>query len=231
MKQGLVLDRVVLLGRTFEEYVRFFSLQPPDLAGRRIVDIASGVSSFCAEAAEQDLNATGCDLIYELDPAQIQERCENDLDLITQSIGKLPVYRWDFYQTPEQMRRFRQKAYRLFLADYTNHRGTRYVPGKLPSLPFRDGQFDLALVSYLLFVYEDQLSYEFHRNSILEIMRVTADEARIYPIVTFEAQSSDYLPRLRADARLKQFEFQVHQTDFEFLRNSNQVLIVRRAAR
>ena len=32
-------------------------------------------------------------------------------------------------------------------------------------------------MSYFLFAYQDRLSYEFHRDSILEIMRVTRGEA------------------------------------------------------
>src|SRR5262245_20172960 len=49
MKQGLVLDKVVLLGRTLDEYQRFFALNLESLRGRAILDVASGVSSFCAE--------------------------------------------------------------------------------------------------------------------------------------------------------------------------------------
>ena len=33
-KQGLVLDKVVLLGRTLDEYVRFFGLDPAALRGQ-----------------------------------------------------------------------------------------------------------------------------------------------------------------------------------------------------
>ena len=50
MKQGLVLDKVVLLGRTLEEYRRFFALEVEKLRGKAILDVAAGVSSFCAEA-------------------------------------------------------------------------------------------------------------------------------------------------------------------------------------
>jgi hypothetical protein len=46
-------------------------------------------------------------------------------------------------------------------------------------LPFADSEFDPTLVSYLLFAYQDRFDYEFHRDSILEIMRVTRGEARI----------------------------------------------------
>jgi len=41
-KRGLELDRVVLLGRTFEEYRRYFLLEPDDLIGKRVLDVAGG---------------------------------------------------------------------------------------------------------------------------------------------------------------------------------------------
>jgi len=49
-KRGLQLDRVVLLGRTFDEYRRYFLLEPEELVGKTVLDVAGGVSSFCAEA-------------------------------------------------------------------------------------------------------------------------------------------------------------------------------------
>ena len=49
-KRGLQLDRVVLLGCTFEEYRRYFLLEPDLLIGKKVLDVAGGVSSFCAEA-------------------------------------------------------------------------------------------------------------------------------------------------------------------------------------
>jgi hypothetical protein len=82
-------------------------------------------------------------------------------------------------------------------------------------------------VSYFLFAYQDRLDYEFHRESILQIMRVTRDEARIYPTVTFEAQPSEYVPMLQSDPALNGFEFTEIKTDFEFLVSSNSFLRVR----
>src|SRR5207247_869301 len=193
MKQGLVLDKVVLLGRSFEEYVRYFALDPATLPGKAILDVAAGVSSFCAEAHQHGLNVTALDLIYERSLEDIAAHCQPDLDHVLQRIGELRTYRWDFYKSPETLRSYRERAYQTFLADYQAHRGTRYLPGKLPQLPFRDGQFDLTLVSYLLFVYEDQFDYAFHHQSLREIMRVTKGEARIYPLVSFEAKRCRYL--------------------------------------
>ncbi|HXJ74720.1 MAG TPA: hypothetical protein VNM37_17835 [Candidatus Dormibacteraeota bacterium] len=225
-KQGLVLDRVMLLGRTFEEYLRYFAIEPADWRGKAILDVASGVGSFCAEANERGWNVRACDPIYELAPADIRARCEPDLDHVVQALQGLSTYRWDFYQTPERLRQYREKAYRTFLDDYERHQGTRYVAGCLPKLPFGEGQFDLALVSYFLFVYEDLFAYEFHRESVLQIMRLTRQEARFYPIVSFEGRRSTYLDRLREDPLLRHLRFEEVRTDFEFLINSNWYLRV-----
>jgi hypothetical protein len=39
------------LGRTFEEYVRLFDLDPEALVGRRVLDCPSGPASFVAEGS------------------------------------------------------------------------------------------------------------------------------------------------------------------------------------
>ncbi len=232
MVKGLKLDKVVLLGRTLEEYLLFFGLAAADLEGREVLDVASGVSSFCAEANARGWRVTAFDRIYGWTPAQIAGQGRDDLQTVVREIGAAGTYRWDFYQTPQRMGEYRERARRIFLEDYEADRAGRcgrYVAGELPRLPFADGQFDLVLVSYLLLVYEEQFSYEFHRDSIRELMRVTRGEARIYPTVTFEAEPSEYLARLRRDPMLKEFALCEVATDFEFLRGSNSYLSIRRA--
>ncbi len=63
-RQGLVLDKVVLLGRTFEEYARYFGLDTSALHNQRVLDVAAGVSSFCAEANLRGIRTTAFDQIY-----------------------------------------------------------------------------------------------------------------------------------------------------------------------
>jgi hypothetical protein len=219
-KQGLDLKRVVLLGRTLEEYRRFFALDLKAVRGNKILDVASGVSSFTAEMCALGFDVTAFDRIYAASADEIRTRCQPDLDEVTRDIGAKPVYRWDFYKNPEGMREFRERAYKAFLDDFTRRR-ERYMAGELPRTPFRDRQFDLTLASYLLFVYEDQLSYEFHKATMRELMRVSSGEIRIYPIVTFEAEPSKYLQRITNEAEFADWKFEVVPTDFEFLRNSN----------
>jgi SAM-dependent methyltransferase len=231
MKESLELKKVVLLGRTLDEYARYFGLDLNVLSGQAVLDIASGVSSFCAEANERGIAVTAFDLIYEFDPGQIRAQCEPDLDFVVAEIGKVKAYKWDFYKSPAGMRAYREVAYKKFLADYAAHR-ERYVAGRLPKLPFPDGHFDLALASYLLFVYEEQppFNYEFHKQSLLEIMRVTRREARIYPLVNFRAERCSFVDRIKADPELRHLQFAEVKTDFEFLAGSNYYLQIRRAS-
>lgn len=227
-KQGLDLNRVVLLGRTLEEYRRFFGLNLEQLRGRRILDVAAGVSSFTAEARAQGLDVTAFDRIYSVPVEELERRCAHDLDEVAASIGDKPVYKWDFYKSPQGMRTFRERAFRAFIEDFKKERD-HYVAGELPDLPFGSGEFDLTLVSYLLLVYEDHLSYEFHTQTLRELLRVTGGEIRIYPVVTFEAMPSGYLERLRAE--FADCEFRIVATDFEFLRGSASYLKVVRGCK
>jgi len=100
-----------------------------------------------------------------------------------------------FLQKSRAYARTARTRIRYFFSDFKIH-PQRYVARELPELPFADDEFDLTLVSYLLFAYQERFDYEFHRDSILEIMRVTRGEARIYPTVTFEAKPSEYIPML-----------------------------------
>src|SRR5215467_12632128 len=134
-KRGLQLDRVVLLGRTFEEYRRYFLLQPDELIGKRVLDVAGGVSSFCAEANNLGIKVTAFDPIYSLSPANIKKRSQKDLELVYRTIGLVPTYRWGFYKNPDYMHALRARASSIFFSDFKSH-PQRYVAGELPRLPF-----------------------------------------------------------------------------------------------
>ena len=228
-KRGLQLNKVVLLGRTFEEYCGYFLLEPQKLAGKHVLDVGGGVSSFTAEANARGIPATSVDPIYTLSTAEIAQRAGPDLDHVIEAVRDLPTYRWTTYRNPEHVRDLRERALKSFLHDYPLHR-ERYVAASLPHLPFSEGVFDLTLVSYFLFVYQDHFDYEFHRAAILELMRVTSGELRIYPTVTFEAEQSAHLSRLRHDPACRELHFEEVRTNFEFLVNSNSFLRITRHA-
>jgi 2-polyprenyl-3-methyl-5-hydroxy-6-metoxy-1,4-benzoquinol methylase len=46
-------------------------LEPGDLVGKKVLDVAGGVSSFCAEASQLGMKVTSFDPIYSLAPEKI----------------------------------------------------------------------------------------------------------------------------------------------------------------
>jgi hypothetical protein len=64
------------------------------------------------------------------------------------------------------------------LGEYKKRKGKaegRYVVGEIPKVSFHADQFDIAICSYLLFLYLDQFTYELHLESILETLRVASE--------------------------------------------------------
>jgi hypothetical protein len=227
MKDRIELKDVALLGRTFTEYCTYFQLTANDLASGPILDVGAGLSSFSSEARACGFNVTATDPIYALEPDAIATKSIADLDHVVRQMPEvMHKYNWTFYRDLEELRRYRADARRMFLADYVKDR-TRYVPSELPAMPFGDKEFSLALVSYFLFLYDEEFSYEFHRASILELARVTRREIRIYPLANLRAIRSPYVEKLKRDPACAGLAFDVIHSDFEFVKNSDQLLVIR----
>ncbi len=133
-------------------------------------------------------------------------------------------YRWSFFADPEDHQRSRSAVVARFTADRRAH-PERYVPGELPHLPFADNAFELTLSSHLLFSYADRLDLAFHRNGIFELMRVTRDELRIFPLVAMGAVGYPYLDQLLAQLADHGITTQVADVDYEFQASGNQMLV------
>lgn len=115
-----------------------------------------------------------------------------------------------------------------FLDDYASGRAVgRYVAAQLPSLPFDDDAFDLALCSHYLFLYGDQLSEDFHLASIRELCRVSC-EVRLFPLVELGTVRSRHLEAVIRRLRSDGYEVSVETVAYEFQRGANQMMRVRR---
>jgi len=223
-------DEVVLLGRTFDEYVGMFGLDEATLRGNHILDAASGVSSFCAEASAQGYRVTASDRIYTLSADEIERKCSRDLDnMIVQLAGITQNYVWDTFADLNALRAQREKAYRGFAADYRQHRHTRYIMTEYPNSGFADGQFDLALVSHFLFLYDEQLDYDFHRRTLLELLRI-AREVRLFPLVNMRTERASAVAKLQTDPAFSAYNIRIVPVDYEFIRNSREMMVIQSAS-
>jgi hypothetical protein len=222
-------DEVILLGRTFDEYVGMFGLDESTLRTSHILDAASGVSSFCAEANAQGYRVTASDRIYTLGADEVERKCSRDLDnMIVQLAGIRENYVWDYFADLDALRAKREQAYRGFVADYRQHGHSRYITTEYPNSGFADGQFDLALVSHFLFLYDEQLDYDFHRRTLLELLRV-AREVRLFPLVNLRTERASAVAKLATDPVFSAYTIRIVPVAYEFIRNSGEVMVIRRA--
>jgi hypothetical protein len=159
---------------------------------------------------------TSCDQLYEFSAEQIRERIAATAEqIVEQTELSRDEFVWIEIRSPEDLRRVRMAAMEEFLADYdAGLKDGRYIPASLPSLPFADGSFDLAVCSHFLFLYSEQLGEQFHEDAVLELCRV-ADEVRIFPVLALGGVASPHV--VSTTATLKDLDCQNAETQSECL--------------
>jgi ubiquinone/menaquinone biosynthesis C-methylase UbiE len=101
------------------------------------------------------------------------------------------------------------------------------VNAGLPSLPFADGAFDLALCSHFLFLYSQQHDAAFHVQSMRELCRV-AREVRVFPLLALGGQPSPHLGAAREALTAEGWHSSIERVPYEFQRGGFEMLRVRR---
>ena len=208
-----------------------FDLAPDDVAGS-VLDCASGPSSFNAEATSKGYRIVSCDPIYRFSAGEIASRIEETYEVVLAGARTNKArYVWDSISSPEELGEIRMATMRRFLADFTQGFALgRYRPDALPDLGFEDDEFDLALCSHLLFTYSEQLTLDFHVASIKEMCRV-ADEARIFPLLTYDGEQSPRLVPVVEELQAQGYETTVRPVPYEFQRGGDLLLSVSRQYR
>jgi hypothetical protein len=222
----LKLDKVVPFGRSFDEYVRMFNLSTHDLQ-KRILGVGDGPASFNAEGTQLGYDITSIDPIYQFNSQLIKQRFEQVVDSIIQQVENTPNdWVWTYHQSPKILRENRVNALNKFLEDYSQGKQERrYQVGELPHLNLPNGSYHLALCSHFLFLYSDHYDYQFHLESILEMLRISS-EVRIFPLLTLMLEKSPYLPLIQQDLRAKGYQISVVKTAYEFQKGGNEMLVI-----
>lgn len=228
MTRHLDIKDIALVGRIYDEYRLIFQLHDADLAQGKILDIAAGTSSFCAEASRRGYGVTAADRIYGSPIETIEAAFIATMeDIMRQMPGLAHQYRWDYFQDPQCLQEVRTRAFRLFKEDYCRQGASRYVPAVLPATGFKDKEFILTLVSHFLFLYDDRLDYAFHRQTILELLRITSGEIRIFPVVNLAGERSAWVEALLRDPELSALSMEIKQVDYEFLKKAKEMMSLR----
>ncbi|HLO49893.1 MAG TPA: SAM-dependent methyltransferase [Kamptonema sp.] len=224
---GLKLETVIPWGRSLDEYIAMFHLTASD-RHLAILDCAGGPASFNVEMTRQGNNVISCDPIYQFTADDIAKRIQECYQTVVNGTkANLNCYNWTDIESPEKLGEVRMTAMQQFLEDLPGGiEQHRYIIGELPSLPFTNRQFDLALCSHFLFTYADHLSAEFHLASILELCRV-AQEVRIFPLLKLSGETVPIIPLLLQELEARGYTALIAEVCYEFQKGGNQMLQIR----
>ncbi|MBD2578778.1 SAM-dependent methyltransferase [Oscillatoria sp. FACHB-1406] len=218
------LNEVVPWGRTLGEYQTMFSLSEAELK-TQILGCGDGPASFNAEMKQKGYSVISIDPIYQFSTEQIRQRvCETYDPIISQVQQDEKRYVWQNFRNAEALGKARLAAMEAFLLDYeSGKKEGRYLFQALPVLEFSERAFQLCLCSHLLFLYSEQLSLEFHLNSVLELLRV-AEEVRIFPLLKLDCEPSPYLEPVLQELDKRGYRWGIHTVAYEFQKGGNQML-------
>ncbi|MCL6605471.1 MAG: class I SAM-dependent methyltransferase [Paenibacillus sp.] len=224
----LDLDRIVFLGRTFDEYMSMFDLKERELADRKILDCPAGACSFTAKANQMGTDTTAADIAYYHTTEELAEKGRKDLEHAMHELDKVKDnYLWEHFKSIDDLRKARVEA----LTDSTKDRSSApecYVPVVMPELPFPDQAFDLTLSAHFLFMYGDRLDYEFHVRALQELMRVTREEIRIFPVVDLTCKRYEHLDNLIEIIVSQDWIVEEIEVPYEFQKGANHMLKLKR---
>lgn len=208
-----------------------FALSDDDLT-RSLLGCGDGPASFNAEATNAGVNVVSVDPIYAFSADEIRARVESVFDdMVNQTAANAADFVWGRgVDDLDDLAAKRQTAMEAFLEDYeAGLAAGRYQPGQLPQLPFPDAAFDLALCSHFLFLYAEQLTMQFHVDSLVELCRV-AREVRVFPLRELGSLPSRHLGPVRGQLDSLGIATRVDTVGYEFQRGGNQLLVAAASA-
>lgn len=222
------LKEVVPWGRSLSEYKQMFSLSETDL-GKKILGCGDGPASFNVELTELGNIVVSVDPIYQFDADQIHSRID---EVYLQVMGQLSDnkedYVWKNISNVEELGKLRMNAMKKFLGDYQKSRESgRYINASLPTLPFEDARFDLALCSHYLFLYSEHVNQEQHILSMRELCRV-ASEVRVYPLLSIgNNEESPHLGPVISDLTERGIKVSLVPVGYEFQKGATKMLVAK----
>lgn len=224
----LDLNRVVFIGRTFDEYLLMFNLTQEELRGRKILDCPAGACSFTAMANTQGADATASDIAYYHPFEQLAQKGFDDIEHAMLNMEKAQSnYAWDYFKSVEGLKEHRIQALSDCSSDMKEY-PNRYIPAILPVLPFKDREFELTLSAHFLFMYADRFNYEFHLQSIQELLRVTSDEVRIFPLIDLSSNRYAHLDKLVGVIQSQGCVTKEIKVPYEFQKGASSMLVIKK---
>ncbi|RIP35896.1 SAM-dependent methyltransferase [Staphylococcus gallinarum] len=223
----LSLDRIIFIGRTFDEYVKMFNLNMDTLKHKSILDCPAGACAFAAKAKSLAINIKSCDIAYYFDKQSLYNKGLQDIKHAMESMEEAKVlYNWTHFNNIQEVKAARYQALEDCYSDMLINESD-YLAVTLPDLPYENNNFDLLLSAHFLFMYAEHLDYEFHLACLNEMLRVTKEEIRIFPIVDLRGKQYQYLHEILTYINDLGHETELIKVDYEFQKNAHTMLRIK----
>ena len=219
------LDSVVPWGRSYEEYLSIFSLSNDDLL-KNMLGCGDGPAGFNAELTRRGGNIVSIDPIYQFSRDKISSRIDEVYpQVMAQMKQNADDYVWGNIKDVAELGKIRMAAMLQFLSDYESGlESKRYISASLPTLPFYDNQYQLALCSHFLFLYSDHFNVRQHIQSMKELCRV-ASEVRVYPVLSLDGKQSRHLSAVIESLENDGIRTSLEKVKYQFQKGATEMLV------
>lgn len=201
-----------------------FSFSEDELQGKKILDCPAGACSFTAVGNKLGLDVTASDIAYFHSVEDLKNKGLQDIEHAMEHMEKAKSnFKWDYFKDLVGLRRHRLYALND-CSDDMKKSSERYIPVTLPTLPFKNDEFDLLLSAHFLFMYGDRLDFQFHIETLNELLRVTKEEIRIFPLVDLEGKRYEHLEKIISYLENNGCTTEEVKVPYEFQKNANSML-------
>ncbi|MGG0188649.1 methyltransferase domain-containing protein [Bacillus rhizoplanae] len=205
-----------------------FQLRDEDIQNEKILDCPAGACSFTAVANEKGGDVTACEIVYQFDQKDLYEKGLQDVTHTMEHMEKAKDnYIWNYFSSVEDLKNHRLEALQVCAAGMKKN-PERYIYATLPKLPFQDEEFDVVVSAHFLFMYSNRFDYEFHFDTITELLRVVKKEIRISPCIDLKGDRYEFLDELIEYLRNKGCEVAEVQVPYEFQKNGDTMLQIKK---
>jgi hypothetical protein len=203
-----------------------FGLTEAEALAGPVLDCPGGTGPFGAAVRERGGESVSVDPAYALPGEELVARTRAGLEHGVRYLEEnRDSYVWTFFPSLEDLKARRAAALEEFARDFAGP-DERYAIAALPRLPFGDRRFRLALSGYLLFAYPDHLDDADHEAALRELLRVTREEVRVFPLIDTAYVRYPGIDDLRRRLAADGADSEVRRVGYEFQRGGNEVLVV-----
>ena len=208
-----------------EDSCQIFGLSDTDLE-LKILEYPGGIGNFNAQMHRQNRRVVSGDDFYCCDIAEVKRQARHylalNLDFLQKNQRRLSL---SLEVTLKSIVSSWQEACNDFVLDFEcGWKQGRYCQLQMPTLPFSDHAFDLALCSDL--VFQRQLGSEVKvKQVVMELARV-AKEVRIFPLLDETGEVSERLGPVMLYLQQQHFGIEIKEVPYRVLSGSNAMLRV-----